>query len=81
MRRVIDHILDRTDELLVRARPGPARIKNFGLRLETAVIIAIAEKLSALLRCRDPLAERVELSKFQNLCAALRGLRRGLVAR
>ena len=81
MRRVIDHILDRTDELLVRARPGPARIANFGLRLETAVIIAIAEKLSALLRRRDPIAERVELSKFQKIGAALRGICRGLVAR
>ena len=80
IRRVIDHILDRTDELLVRARPGPARIANFGLRLETAVIIAIAEKLSALLRRRDPIAERVELSKFQNIGAALRGICRGLVA-
>lgn len=81
MRRVIDHILDRTDELLVRARPGPARIANFGLRLETAVIIAIAEKLSALLRRRDPLAERIELGKFHKIFAALRGLCRGLVAR
>lgn len=81
MRRVLDHILDRTDELLLRARPGPARIKNFGLRLETAVIIAIAEKLSAKLRRRDPLAERVELGKFQNICAGLRGVCRGLAAR
>lgn len=81
MRRVIDHILDRTDALLVQARPGPARIKNFGLRLETAVIIAIAEKLSAMLRRRDPIAGRVELGKFQNICSALRGICRGLVAR
>ena len=81
MRRVLDHVLDRTDELLVRARPGPARIKNFGLRLETAVIIAIAEKLSAKLRRRDPLAERVELNKFQNIGAGLRGVCRGLMAR
>lgn len=81
MRRVINHVLDRTDELLIRAQPGPARISNFGLRLETAVIIAIAKKLSCLLRRRDPLAERVELNKFQKICAALRGLFRGLAAR
>jgi len=81
MRRVIDRILDRTDEMLARAWSGPARIKNFGLRLETAVIIAIAEKLSAMLRRRDPLAERVELGRFQNIRAALRGVCRGLVAR
>jgi squalene synthase HpnC len=81
MRRVIDHILDRTDELLIRARPGPARIRSFGLRLETAVIIAIAEKLSGLLRRKDPIAQRVELGKFQNICAALRGIARGVLTR
>lgn len=81
LRRVLDRILDRTDELIARARPGPARIKNLGLRLETAVIIAIAENLSASLRRRDPLAERVVLSKPQNVGAALRGIRRGLMAR
>lgn len=81
MRRVLDQILDRTDELLVRARPGPARIRNFGLRLETAVIIAIAEKLSNLLRRQDPIARRVELSKFQNFRAVLRGVGRGLMGR
>jgi squalene synthase HpnC len=81
MRRVLDRILDRTDELLARARPGPSRIGNLGLRLETAVIIAIAERLSARLRRRDPLAGRVELSKFQNIRAALRGVCRGLAGR
>jgi phytoene/squalene synthetase len=81
MRRVLDQILDRTDELLIRARPGPARIKYFGLRLETAVIIAIAEKLSRKLRRQDPIARRVELNKFQNICAAVRGIGRGLLAR
>jgi squalene synthase HpnC len=81
MRRVIDHVLDRTDELIIRAQPGPARIKNFGLRLETAVIIAIAENLSAMLRRRDPIAGRVELGKFQKICAAIRGICRGLMAR
>lgn len=81
MRRVIDHILDRTDELLARARPGPARIASFGLRLETAVIIVIAEKLSTKLRRRDPIAGRVELSKFQNFRAAVRGICRGLAGR
>lgn len=81
MRRVLDHVLDRTDELLVRARPGPAQITNFGLRLETAVIISIAEKLSVTLRRMDPLAKRIKLSKFQNISAALRGLIRGSLAR
>jgi squalene synthase HpnC len=81
LRTVLDQILDRTDELLLRARRGPAQIKNLGLRLETAVIITIARKLSAKLRRHDPLAERVELSGFQKAMAALQGIFWGLVAR
>lgn len=81
LRAVLDQVLDRTDELLLRARPGPARIKNLGLRLETAVIITIAQKLSTALRRRDPLAERVELSGFQKALAAFQGICWGLVAR
>lgn len=81
LRRVLDRVLDRTDELLVRARSAPRHIRNRGLRLETAVIIAIARKLSRELRRRDPLAERVELSAQQNAVAALRGIGRGLLKR
>lgn len=81
LRAVLDQILDRTDELIVRAARGPAQIKNLGLKLETAVIVTIARKLSAKLRRHDPLAERVELSGFQKLMAGLQGICWGLVAR
>ncbi|MBT5050596.1 MAG: squalene/phytoene synthase family protein [Rhodospirillaceae bacterium] len=81
LRAVLDQVLDRTDELIVRARPGPGKIKNLGLKLETAIIITIAEKLSARLRRHDPLAERVELSGFQKAMAVLQGICWGLVAR
>lgn len=81
LRAVLDRVLDRTDELIVRARRGPAHIADRGLRLETAIIICIAERLSRALRRRDPLAGRVELGRLQKLAAALCGLWRGLTAR
>jgi phytoene/squalene synthetase len=81
LRAALNRVLDRTDELIVRARHGPAHIESRGLRLETAVIICIAERLSRALRRRDPLAGRVELGKLQNLSAALWGIWRGLAAR
>ena len=81
LRAVLDQILDRTDELIARAARGPAQIRHLGLNLETAVIVTIARKLSAKLRRRDPLAERVELSKCQNILAALQGICWGLMAR
>lgn len=81
LRAVLDQVLDRTDELILRAKGGPAKIKNLGLKLETAVIVVIARKLSIMLRRRDPLAERVELSGFQKAMAALQGIVWGLVAR
>ncbi|MEE8334270.1 MAG: squalene synthase HpnC [Alphaproteobacteria bacterium] len=80
MRAVLDRVLDRTDELIIQARTAPPLIQNLGLRLETAVITAIAARLSAKLRRQDPLARRVELSKAETLLAATGGVIRGLVA-
>ena len=81
LRAVLDQLLDRTDELIVRAARGPAQIRHLGLKLETAIIITIARKLSAKLRRHDPLAERVELSGFQKIMAGLQGICWGLLAR
>ncbi len=78
LRATLDAVLDRTDELILQARGGPALIKDRGLRLETAVIIAIAERLSRKLRRQDPLAMRVELNKAEKLLAVATGLWRGL---
>jgi squalene synthase HpnC len=77
MRAALDAILDRTDELIRHAWKAPSKISHPGLRYETAVIIAIAEKLSAKLRRRDPVAGRVELSSLQKLLCVTRGLWRG----
>ena len=55
-------------------------IRDRGLRLETAVIVAIAERLSARLKRDDPVAGRVELGNVENALCAIRGVWRGLTA-
>lgn len=77
LRATLNAVLDRTDELILQARGGPALIRNRGLRLETAVIVAIAERLSRKLRRLDPVATRVELSAMEKMLAVVTGLWRG----
>ena len=79
LRAVLDAVLDRTDELLKLARTGPKKISHRGFRLETAVIVAIAEKLSKKLKQNDPVAGRVELTKFQKATCVIQGVWWGLV--
>jgi squalene synthase HpnC len=71
LRRVLDRCLDATEQLMAEARTLPGRLKSLHLALESAVILRLAERLIRELRRRDPLAERVVLSKPQvALCAA-----------
>lgn len=73
LRRVIDRCLDATDALIVEARTLPGRLESRHLAMESAAIVAIAERLSAQLRRHDPLAERVELSKLEYLWCCVKG--------
>ncbi|MCE2510488.1 MAG: squalene synthase HpnC [Alphaproteobacteria bacterium] len=79
LRRVIDRCLDGVEELLVSARRLPAVLGSRFLAMETAVIVAIAERLAQQLRHRDPLAERVVLSKAAYLSCFLKGVARVLL--
>ncbi len=79
LRLVLDRVLERTGRLIAEARPGPARIKRAGLKYETAIITAIAERLSARLLRSDPIAGRVELGKPSLAAAAATGMWRALV--
>ena len=65
LRRVFDLCLDATDGLLDVAARLPGRLRNPRFAMDAAVVVAIAQKLSAELRRRDPLAERVVLTKMQ----------------
>ncbi|MGB1547471.1 MAG: squalene synthase HpnC [Alphaproteobacteria bacterium] len=78
LRRVMDRCLDGVEELLVPARRLPGVLGNHFLAMESAVIVAIAEQLAHELRRRDPLAERVVLSKPAYLSCFLKGIARVL---
>ena len=66
--------LDATEALLADARRLPGLLKSRRLAMETAAIVRIAERLAALLRRRDPIAGRVELTKFQYVSCVVRGV-------
>ncbi|MDX1575948.1 MAG: squalene synthase HpnC [Kiloniellales bacterium] len=70
LRRVLDLCLDATADLLEQADPLPGRLRSRHLALESAVIVALAHRLVHELRTRDPLAERVVLTKAQSLRVA-----------
>ena len=74
LRRVMDRCLDGTDGLIAEARRLSGQLKSWHLAMESEVIVRIAMRLSRELRRRDPLAERVELSKPQFLWCGLTGV-------
>ncbi|MDE2926261.1 MAG: squalene synthase HpnC [Acidobacteriota bacterium] len=81
LRRVLNRCLDATEKLLESADRLPDQFHNLRFAMETAVIVAIARKLSKELRRRDPLAERVVLTKFQYAACFWRGIGRTLLVR
>jgi hydroxysqualene synthase len=81
LRTVIDRCLDGVAALLVQARPLITFLGSRRLAYESAVILSIAERLTRELRRRDPLAERVVLTKPQFARCALQGIARAVVQR
>lgn len=79
LRRVLDRVLDGVDGLLDEAAPLAGRMGSRRLAMETAAIQAIARRLAALLRRRDPLAGRVKLGRMGYLAGMAEGIWRGLV--
>ena len=78
LRRVLDHLLDRTDTLVAEARGLPPRVASSGLRWESSVIVELATRLLRRLRRDDPLAGRVKLLKSDFLAAFVVGVMQGL---
>ncbi len=78
LRAVLDRTLDGVDRLIAEARPLPAQIGHRRLAMDAGAIVGIAERLVRALRRRDPLAERVELSRGAFLVCCLTGVWRGL---
>lgn len=78
MRAVIDHALDGVEELMRRARELPGKLKSRRLAMETAVIVRLADRLTAMLRTGDPIAGRVALTKTDFISCGARGIVAGL---
>jgi squalene synthase HpnC len=74
LRQVLDRVLDGVDGLLGVAVELPRALRSRRLAAESAVILAIARRLAQELRRRDPLAERVELSRLRFLLCGLTGI-------
>jgi len=81
LRRVLNGCLDEVDDLLVLARLLPERLSSRALAMESAVILRLAQKLSAMLRERDPLAGRVALGRLDFVTCGVRGIGSVLRAR
>jgi hydroxysqualene synthase len=76
LRRVLDRALDGVDALLATASELPRALSSRRLAAESAVILEVARRLAKELRRRDPLAERVELSRPRFLLCGLLGIGR-----
>jgi squalene synthase HpnC len=75
LRRVFDVLLDRVDALNKDAVELPRGTCNRRLRLETAVIVGLAQRLAGRLRRGDPLASRVRLTKGDAVASVLAAMR------
>jgi squalene synthase HpnC len=63
LRACLDGLIAKTGALVEAGAGLPAHVRDFRLRLETAVIATLARRLNQILRARDPLSEDVHLSK------------------
>ncbi|MEW6435800.1 MAG: squalene synthase HpnC [Pseudomonadota bacterium] len=71
----------RTETLVAEGRKLSPQVKNLRLALETAVIGRLAQTLITLLKTRDPLSQKVHLSKPEVLALTLVGIGGGFIGR
>ncbi len=77
-RAVLDRVLDGVDALLADADRLPGLVESRRLRLYVCVVLCRARKLAGRFRLRDPLQEKVGLSRWQRHgCLLLSMLRAG----
>jgi len=74
-------VVARTASLLDESRGLEAGVSDTRLALEISVIQSLATRLIAILMIRDPLAERVHLTKAEALSTAISGGTRAIVRR
>ena len=81
LRRCLRQLAKRTAILLRDAAPLRVEVRDFRLGLEIAAIQRLAVKLIGMLRRRDPLRERVHLTKPGFLGVSALGVAEGLLRR
>lgn len=80
LRSALQDVARRTEPLIALGATLPSFVRNRRLRLETAVIARLARTLNRLLMQRDPLSERVRLTKSRALLWSAVGIIDGLGA-
>ncbi|TPV98834.1 MAG: All-trans-phytoene synthase/15-cis-phytoene synthase [Beijerinckiaceae bacterium] len=78
LRAVLQGVAQQNAPLVELGGCLPAQVRDFRLCLETAVIARLARKLNSLLLDRDPLSERVHLTKSSALAWSSIGIADGL---
>ena len=78
LRRVIRRTVARCRQLMPEARALPSVLRSRHLAMESAVIVKIADRLLDALTQRDPVAERVELTKVQFALCGIGGAIAGM---
>lgn len=81
LRACLRGLADRTTGLLRESRVFSSQINDTRLALEVAAIQALAERLTAMLRVRDPLSEPVHLGKGGMALTGLAGVAKALLVR
>ncbi|HML27690.1 MAG TPA: squalene synthase HpnC [Hyphomicrobium sp.] len=81
LRACLHALAARTETLMPDAALLPASVVDLRLAVETSVIVELARKLIILLKTRDPLSDRVHLSKFQAATYAARATAATLASR
>ncbi|HXG79006.1 MAG TPA: squalene synthase HpnC [Methyloceanibacter sp.] len=81
LRAALRDIAEKTKEMMPAAEKLPLSVKDGRLGLETGVIVRLAQKLLTFLTARDPLNERVHLTKPEMAVQGLRAMAATAAAR
>jgi len=81
LRSCLRGLVTRTSTLLDESRGLEAKVNDTRLALEISVIQSLARELLAMLMVRDPLFDRVHLTKPEALAAAVSGGGRAILRR
>jgi squalene synthase HpnC len=79
LRDCLQDLIKRTNKLLLDSRTLSNQVNDIRLAMEISAIHGLAGRLVALLEIRDPLSERVHLTKSQMAWTVMSGITSGLL--